>query len=59
MINNKKQEHKTRQKSKKKKIPKHIKQRRIKKGKGENKKEKEKQNKNQTYQLMRKDQRRR
>ena len=38
MINNKKQEHKIRSRSKKKKIAKHIKQLRIKKGKDENKK---------------------
>ena len=39
MINNKEQEHKIRSRSKKKKIPKYIKQLRIKKGKDENKKE--------------------
>ena len=38
MINNKEQEHKIRSRSKKKKIAKHIKQLRIKKGKDENKK---------------------
>lgn len=43
MINNKEQEQKIRSRSKKKKIPKYIKQLRIKKGKSENKK---KQNKN-------------
>lgn len=59
MINNKEQEHKIRSRSKKKKIAKHIKQLRIKKGKDENKKENGKKNKNYTYQLMRKDQRRR
>ena len=46
MINNKEQEHKTRQKSKKKKIPKHIKQLRIKKEQTKTQKKREKQNKN-------------